>query len=48
VLFGSSLGGAVTIQLARDLCKSKSQDATLPLPLGVVLMNTFTSIEAML
>jgi pimeloyl-ACP methyl ester carboxylesterase len=48
VLFGSSLGGAVTIQLARDLCKSNFQDATLPLPLGVVLMNTFTSIEAML
>jgi len=46
VLFGSSLGGAVTIQLARDLCIS--QEPRTPLPLGVVLQNTFTSIEAML
>jgi len=57
VLFGSSLGGAVTIQLARDLCQAAADAAVeapsggaaeAPLPLGVVLQNTFISIEAML
>ena len=46
VLYGASLGGAVTIQLARDLCDAALPAA--PLPLGVVVCNTFTDIEGML
>ena len=45
VLYGRSLGGAVTIQLARALCEEA--DKGLPgarLPAGIIVANTFTSI----
>lgn len=45
VLYGRSLGGAVSIQLARDLCEA---GGPAPLPAGLIVCNTFTSIEAML
>lgn len=65
VIYGASLGGAVSIQLAKDLCEGSGgdgggadddgsggggggADAALPRPLGVVVCNTFTSIEGML
>ena len=41
VLYGRSLGGAVTVRLARELCEADQA----PLPAGVILGNTFTSIE---
>ena len=44
ILYGRSLGGAVTAQLASQLCK----DAANPLPAGVILGNTFLSIEDLL
>ena len=47
VLYGRSLGGAVTLQLARDLCEMETVPGA-PLPCGVIVCNTFTSIEAML
>ena len=43
-LYGRSLGGAVSIQLARDLCDADS----VPLPAGLIVGNTFTSIEGVL
>ena len=44
VIFGASLGGAVSIQLGKDLC---APDANGLKPLGVVVCNTFTSIADM-
>ena len=51
LLYGASLGGAVSIQLAKDLCEegsSSSPSSNKPKPLGVVVCNTFTSIAAMM
>jgi fermentation-respiration switch protein FrsA (DUF1100 family) len=47
VLSGRSLGGAVTIQLARDLCEASEKPARA-LPAAVLVSNTFTSIEDMI
>merc|ERR1712086_873279 len=48
VLYGRSLGGAVTIQLARQLCDANAVDPKEPLPAGVIVGNTFTSISDLL
>ncbi|KAL1524931.1 hypothetical protein AB1Y20_019808 [Prymnesium parvum] len=47
-LYGRSLGGAVTIQLAAELCAARASGAASLLPAGVIASNTFTSIEDML
>lgn len=51
-LYGRSLGGAVTIQLARLLCEEAAASAggasSALLPAGVLVGNTFTSISEML
>jgi len=47
-LYGRSLGGAVSVRLARELCEAREAAADAPLPAGLILCNTFTSIQAML
>ena len=51
-LYGRSLGGAVTIQLAAVLCDGAAASGAgvppPPLPAGVIVCNTFTSIEGLL
>jgi pimeloyl-ACP methyl ester carboxylesterase len=49
ILFGQSIGGAVAIQCAARLLRerlSQGKDA-IPLPAGIVLENTFTSMRDM-
>ena len=57
VLYGRSLGGAVTIQLARELCDAAAGSGGsggpvgvvgVVVPAGVIVGNTFTSIEGLL
>lgn len=51
VIFGRSLGGAVGIRLASDLLRerleSPVEQASTPLPAGIVLENTFTCLADM-
>lgn len=44
-LYGRSLGGAVSIQLAKELCEAAGPACR---PAGVIVGNTFTSIEGLL
>lgn len=46
-LFGRSLGGAVTIQLASELCEDGGPKKEAVCPAGIIVSNTFTSIEDM-
>ena len=49
-IFGRSLGGAVTIQLAAELCAAIDSGAAIPgalRPAGMIVSNTFTCIEDM-
>jgi len=53
LLFGRSIGGAVAIRLFAHLLKEqleqkrRAEDLSLPLPAGLVLENTFTSLRDM-
>lgn len=51
LIFGRSIGGAVGIQLFADLVREHLQagaeEAALPLPAGIILENTFTSLRDM-
>eukprot|EP00931_Biecheleriopsis_adriatica_P007904 TRINITY_DN109149_c0_g1_i1.p1 TRINITY_DN109149_c0_g1~~TRINITY_DN109149_c0_g1_i1.p1 ORF type:complete len:395 (+),score=83.92 TRINITY_DN109149_c0_g1_i1:70-1254(+) len=48
IFFGRSIGGAVAVKLAADLLKRRKEKASeLPLPAGLVLENTFTSLRDM-
>jgi len=51
LIFGRSIGGAVGIQLFTDLLRDRVEagpgDTPLPLPAGIVLENTFTSLRDM-
>ncbi|CAE7238851.1 abhd13 [Symbiodinium natans] len=48
LFFGRSIGGAVAIKLAAHTLKQKRDEAAdLPLPAGIVLENTFTSLRDM-
>lgn len=53
LLFGRSIGGAVAIRLFAHLLKeqlnqqSRAEDPSIPLPAGLVLENTFTSLREM-
>mmetsp|Transcript_23035 Transcript_23035/g.57309 ORF Transcript_23035/g.57309 Transcript_23035/m.57309 type:complete len:230 (+) Transcript_23035:707-1396(+) len=51
LFFGRSIGGAVAIGLMTDLLRMKMAagpgEETLPLPVGLVLENTFTSLKDM-
>ncbi|CAE7405149.1 abhd13, partial [Symbiodinium necroappetens] len=55
LFFGRSIGGAVAVKLAAHVLKQKHDEASirkdeaggLPLPAGIVLENTFTSLREM-